>query len=117
MIIIILIVIITTIHIIIIIIVLTIISFLVRFDLLEEVGQGTYGLVHRCLCIPLWKRNRAQQPQVFVENVEKDDNRIVLSLTQSGRGFLSWLKVPRPIKPPPKTTKKPQRWLTSPCHN
>ena len=49
MIIIILIVIITTIHIIIIIIVLTMISFLVRFDLLEEVGQGTYGLVHRCV--------------------------------------------------------------------
>ena len=42
-----LVVIITTIRIILIIIVLTISSFLVRFDLLEEVGQGTYGLVHR----------------------------------------------------------------------
>ena len=78
-----LVVIITTIRIILIIIVLTISSFLVRFDLLEEVGQGTYGLVHRCLRIPLWKRNIAQQcAQVSVKSMEKDDNRIVmLSLT------------------------------------
>ena len=25
-----------------------------RFDLLEEVGQGTYGLVHRCQAICSW---------------------------------------------------------------